>query len=86
MNRHDSIYDCIYSIWVFPKIGVDPPKSSILIGFSILCSIHFVFFPPIFWMKLHAKGGCYMQKVDEVSAEKFLENKPLIKNGYPPVN
>ena len=28
-------------IWVFPKIGVKPPKSSILIGFSIIFTIHF---------------------------------------------
>ena len=29
------------SRWVFPKIGVFPPKSSILIGFSIIFTIHF---------------------------------------------
>ena len=27
--------------WVFPKIGGFPPKSSILIGFSIIFTIHF---------------------------------------------
>ncbi len=27
--------------WVFPKIGGKPPKSSILIGFSIIFTIHF---------------------------------------------
>ena len=27
--------------WVFPKIGGTPPKSSILIGFSIIFTIHF---------------------------------------------
>ena len=30
----------LFSIWVFPKIVV-PPKSSILIGFSIIFTIHF---------------------------------------------
>ena len=35
-------------IWVFPKIGV-PPKSSILIGFSTIFTIHFGgFSTPIF--------------------------------------
>ena len=34
--------------WVFPKIGAFPPKSSILIGFSIVFTIHFGGFPPIF--------------------------------------
>ena len=28
-------------IWVFPKIGGKPPTSSILIGFSIIFTIHF---------------------------------------------
>ena len=28
-------------IWVFPKIGVSSPKSSILIGFAIMFTIHF---------------------------------------------
>ena len=36
------------SIWVFPKIVGFPPKSSILIGFSIFQTIHFGGFPPIF--------------------------------------
>ena len=37
------------STWMFLKIGVvKPPKSSILIGFSIIFTIHFGFFPPIF--------------------------------------
>ena len=31
------------------KIGGFPPKSSILIGFSIIFTIHFGGFPPIFW-------------------------------------
>ena len=36
-------------IWMFLKIGVvKPPKSSILIGFSIIFTIHFGCFPPIF--------------------------------------
>ncbi len=33
---------------MFPKIGVFPPKSSILIGCSIIFTIHFGGFPPIF--------------------------------------
>ena len=33
---------------VFPKVGVKPPKSSILIGFSITFTIHFGGFTPIF--------------------------------------
>ena len=37
-------------IWVFPKIGVFPPKSSILIGFSMKLTIHFgVPGYPYFW-------------------------------------
>ena len=28
-------------MWMFPKIGGFPPKSSILIGFSIIFTIHF---------------------------------------------
>ena len=31
--------------WMFPKIVGFPPKSSILIGFSIMFTIHFWFFP-----------------------------------------
>ncbi len=34
--------------WVFPKIGGKKPKSSILIGFSIIFTIHFGGFHPIF--------------------------------------
>ena len=49
------IYDATYLkmfpwnnlIWVFPKIGVFPPKSSILIGFSTIFTIHFGG-PPLF--------------------------------------
>ena len=33
---------------VFPKIGGKPPKSSILIGFSIIFTIHFGGLPIIF--------------------------------------
>ena len=33
--------------WVFPKIWEKPPKSSILIGFSIIFTIHFGG-PPLF--------------------------------------
>ena len=36
-----NIYLYIISIWVFPKIGGYPPKSSILIGISIIFTIHF---------------------------------------------
>ena len=35
------------SIWVFPKIVV-PPNHPIVIGFSIIFTIHFGGFPPIF--------------------------------------
>ena len=35
------------SIWMFPKIMGFPPKSSILIGFSMIFTIHFGGFPPI---------------------------------------
>ena len=35
-------------IWVFPKMVGFPPKSSNLIGFSIIFTIHFGGFPPIF--------------------------------------
>ena len=37
------------SIWVFPKIVGFPPKSSILIRFSIIFTIHFGGFSPYFW-------------------------------------
>ena len=37
----------IVHIWMFPKIGVFPPKSSILIGFSMIFTIHFGG-PPLF--------------------------------------
>ena len=33
----------------FPKIGGNPPKSWILIGVSIIFTIHFVVFSPYFW-------------------------------------
>ena len=35
-----------FTIWVFPEIVV-PLKTSILIGFSMIFTIHFGFFPPI---------------------------------------
>ena len=35
--------------WVFPKIVGFPPKSSILIGFSIIFTIHFGGKSPYFW-------------------------------------
>ena len=42
------------SIWVFPKIGVYTPKSSILIGFSIIFTIHFGGYPsPYCWFNSH---------------------------------
>ena len=47
--------------WVFPKIGV-PPKSSILIGFSIIFTIHFGGFPPYFWKHPHGKSTQLKQK------------------------
>ena len=37
-----------WNIWVFPKMMGKHPKSSILIGFSIIFTIHFGGFPPIF--------------------------------------
>ena len=37
------------NIRVFPKIGVLRRKSSILIGFSIIFTIHFGGFSPTFW-------------------------------------
>ena len=44
------IGNCIYYpvIWVFPKNRGKTPKSSILIGFSIIFTIHFGGKPPIF--------------------------------------
>ena len=50
-------------IWgVEPKIVVKPPKSSILIGFSIIFTIHFGGFPHIFgltpiWRYMEGDGG-----------------------------
>ena len=40
-------------IWVFPKIMGKPPKSSLLIGFSIIFTIHFGGFSPYFWVDTH---------------------------------
>ena len=35
-------------IWVFPKrVGFSPPNHRISIGFSMIFTIHFGFFPPI---------------------------------------
>ena len=57
---------CFGGMWVFPKIGGKPPKSSILIGFSIIFTIHFGFFPPFFgstpmcvlmWIRLASENG-----------------------------
>ena len=36
-------------VWVFPKIGVFPPKSSILIGVCMILTIHFWGVFPYFW-------------------------------------
>ena len=40
-------------IWVFPKIVTFPPKSSNLIGFSIVFTIHFWGYPPLFFGNTH---------------------------------
>ena len=44
--------------WMFPKIGVFPPKSSILIGFSILFTIHFGGKSPYFWKHPNQNKSC----------------------------
>ena len=45
----DGKQELLQMIWVFPKIGVFPPKSShLFIGFSIIFTIHFGGFPIIF--------------------------------------
>ncbi len=36
-------------IWVFPKIGLPPKLSILIIGFSIIFTIHFGWFSPYFW-------------------------------------
>ena len=38
-------FHSIENMWVFPKIGGFPPKSSIFIGFSTIFTIHFGGFP-----------------------------------------
>ena len=43
---------------VEPKIGGKPPKSWILIGFSIIFTIHFGGFPPIFWKHPYQQNRC----------------------------
>ena len=52
------------SIWMFPKIAGFPPKSSILIGFSIIFTIHFwgipIFgFPPISYPSFNGGGAVW---------------------------
>ena len=52
-NSHPKISEikkvsrCLFMKWVFQKIGGKTPKSSILIGFSIIFTIHFGV--PVFW-------------------------------------
>ena len=43
-------FKTLCEIWMFPKLGV-PPKSSILIGFSIIFTIHFGV--PLFFGNTH---------------------------------
>ena len=57
-------------IWVFPKIRGFPPKSSILIGFSIIFTIHFGV--PLFLETSifdSQKSECLMSKPVEVSLD-----------------
>ena len=42
-----------FRIWVFPKIGGKPPKSSILIGVSLINRHPFGGFSPYFWFNTH---------------------------------
>ena len=51
--KHLKNSGCDIPIWVFPRIGVFPPKSSILIGFSIIFPIHFGGFSHDFWFNIH---------------------------------
>ncbi len=46
------ILNACASMWVFPKIMVKPPKSSILIGLSMKSTIHFGV-SPYFWVDTH---------------------------------
>ena len=50
-----SRYKRVPNIWVFPKTGGKPPKSSILIGFSI---INHPFWDTSIFGNTHIKGPC----------------------------
>ena len=47
------------SMWVFPKMGGFPPKSSILIGFSPYFSPSILGFFPYFWKQPCTRGGVH---------------------------
>ena len=57
-------------IWGFPKMVGFPPKSSILIGFSIIFTIHFGGFPPIFWK--HPYSNPEMRDSNPWKTKQFL--------------
>ena len=65
-------------IWVFPKIMV-PPKSSILIGFSIIFTIHFGVFPPIFNFHTHLfMGSMYLKVNSNIYIYTWNSKQPFI--------
>ena len=45
------------NIWMFPKIVGFPPKSSILMGFSTIFTIHFGVYTPNFWKHPYGSEG-----------------------------
>ena len=66
----------IISIWVFPKTGVFPPKSSILIGCSIIFTIHFGGFSPYFWFNTHIQVHPPAKRVPTNLGRHYLEDHP----------
>ena len=68
-------------IWVFPKTGV-PPNHPILIGFSLIFTIHFGGFSPYFWFNTHMaiaipwKNPRNPKKKQQLNREHKSRNSP----------
>ena len=59
-------------IWMFPKMVGFPPKSTIVRGFSIIFTIHFGGFPPIFGKHPYGKYPIIYQVLHLPRGAKFL--------------
>ena len=67
------------SIWVFPKIVGFPPKSSILIGFSIIFTIHF----GVLYLSIFGNPHNYREKVPPSIEKKYREKYDEITMSAP---